>query len=193
MTTGAASEGAGVHVLLIDGSPTGGGRTGAALAALGAAAAQSGAHVELLALGDDLNGGIERAVAQLAVADAVALGSPVYRATAAAPLKQLIDVIPRTNDEERDSPLAGKAVAIVHTGATLHHFLASNALRDVLAGFFAAHVLPPGLYVPREGFGDGAALLEPYADQAHQLGSALVELAVVLRNNSVLRSLRPQA
>jgi NAD(P)H-dependent FMN reductase len=182
-----------VHVLLIDGSPTGGGRTGAALAAVGAAAAQSGAQVELLALGDDLNGGIERVVAQLAAADAVALGSPVYRATAAAPLKQLIDVIPRTNDEERDSPLAGKAVAIVHTGATLHHFLASNVLRDVLAGFFAAHVLPPGLYVPREGFGEAAALLEPYADQAHRLGSALVELAVVLRDNSVLRSLRPQA
>ncbi|MCW2964920.1 MAG: NADPH-dependent reductase [Actinomycetia bacterium] len=182
-----------MHVLLIDGSPTGGGRTGAALAAVGAAAAKRGARVELVALGDHQIGGIERAVAQLADADAIAFGSPVYRATAAAPLKQLIDVIPRTNGEDWDSPLAGKAVGIVHTGASLHHFLASNVLRDVLAGFFAAHVLPPGLYVPREGFGEGAALLGPYADQAHQLGSALVELAEVLRTNAVLRSLRPQA
>jgi FMN reductase len=182
-----------LRVLLIDGSPAGGGRTSAVLTAVGAAAAEEGALVESVSLGDDAAGGIDRALTALETADAIVLGSPTYRAAIAAPLKQLIDAVPRTNDEKRDSSFAGRAVAIIQTGATLHHFLALDALRDVLAGFFAAHVLPPGLYVPRDGFGDDAALVAPYAEQARGQGRGLVELASVLRTSSVLRSLRPQA
>jgi FMN reductase len=180
-------------VVALDGSPAGGGRTNAAIAAITSAAAESGATVETIALGDGEPGGTDRALAALAPADAIVLGAPVYRAASATPLKQLLDLIPRSNDEERTSPLAGKAVAIVHTGASLHHFLSLDALRDVLAGFFAAHVVPPGLYVPRAGFGDDSALLEPYADQARRQGQALVELAGLLRNSAMLRSLRPHA
>jgi FMN reductase len=182
------------RVLAIDGSPTGGGRTRAALAAVASAAAEGGATVETIALGEgEGGGGLERALEALEHADAIALGSPVYRASSATPLKSLLDRIPRGNDDGRDSALAGKAVAIVHTGASLHHFLALDALRNVLAGFFAAHVVPPGLYVPREGFGEDSVILDPYADQARRQGRALIELAEVLRENLVLSSLRPQA
>jgi NAD(P)H-dependent FMN reductase len=182
-----------LRVLAIDGSPGGGGRTRAALASVVSAAAEGGATVETIALGNGEGGGLERALAALEHADAIALGSPVYRASSATPLKSLLDLIPRSNDDGRDSPLAGKAVAIVHTGASLHHFLSLDALRNVLAGFFAAHVVPPGLYVPRDGFGEDSALLDPYADQARRQGRALIELAEVLRENAVLRSLRPHA
>jgi FMN reductase len=182
-----------VRVLAIDGSPAGGGRTRAALAAVALAAAEDGAAVETIALGDGEGGSVDRALEALEHADAIALGSPVYRASSATPLKGLLDLIPRGNDDGRDSPLAGKAVAIVHTGASLHHFLALDALRNVLAGFFASHVVPPGLYVPREGFGEDSVLLEPYADQARRQGSALIELAELLRESPVLRSLRPHA
>jgi FMN reductase len=180
-----------IKVVALDGSPSGGGKTHAAIAAIAYAAAEAGAIVDAISLGEP--GGQEKALAALGPADAIVLGSPVYRAASAAPLKQLLDLVPRSNDEERTSPLAGKAVAIVHTGASLHHFLSLDGLRDVLAGFFAAHVVPPGLYVPRAGFGDDASLLPPYADQAGRQGQALVELAVLLRNSSVLRSLRPHA
>jgi FMN reductase len=184
---------AAIHVLAIDGSPAGSGRTRAAVAAVASAAVDAGATVETIALGDDGSGGTERALAALEDADTIVLGSPVYRASSATPLKRLLDLVPRGNDEGRDSPLAGKAVAIVHTGASLHHFLSLDPLRDVLAGFFAAHVVPPGLYVPRAGFGDDLALLDPYAAQARRQGQALVELGEVLRTSTVLRSLRPHA
>jgi FMN reductase len=123
----------------------------------------------------------------------VILASPVYRASFATPLKQLLDAIPRAGTDPPESPLTAKAVAVVYTGASLHHFLAVDSLRGVLAGFFAAHVVPPGLYVPRAGFDEDLDLVEPYARQAHLQGAALVELAHALRRSPVLRSLRPQA
>jgi FMN reductase len=182
-----------VRVLCIDGSPAGGGRTHAALAAVAAAAAGNGAAVETIRLGDADDEAVERAVARVAATEAIVLGAPVYRAAAAAPLKRLLDAVPRSNDDQRDSPFAAKPVAIVHTGASLHHFLALDGLRNVLAGFFAAHVVPPGLYVPRAGFGDDSELLEPYAGQAIRQGAALVALAESLRTSAALRSVRPQA
>lgn len=36
---------------------------------------------------------------------------------------------------------------------------------DARAGFSAAHVVPPSLYIPRDGFGDNGELLDPYASQ----------------------------
>ncbi len=181
------------HVAVVDGSPTGAGRTQAVLDVVASAASDAGAVVERVALVGAMSGTLDAAVAAIAGSDAVVLGAPVYRAAAASPLKQLLDIVPRSNDELRESPLAGRAVAIVQTGASLHHFLALDGLRSVLAGFFAAHVLPPGLYVPREAFAGDGALLEPYLGQARMQGAALVELADILRGSFVLRSLRPQA
>jgi FMN reductase len=182
---------AAIRLLAVDGSPDGGGRTRTAIGAVAAAAADAGALVATVAL-VELDG-IDQVLAGLDEADAIVLGAPVYRAAAAAPLKQLLDRIPR-DVAERRSPLAGKAVAIVHTGASPHHFLALDGLRNVLAGFFAAHVVPPGLYVPREGFDDErGGLRKPYAEQARAQGAALVELADVLRTSKTLAALRPHA
>jgi FMN reductase len=179
------------RVLALHGSPNGGGHTEAAVAAVAAAAAAAGAAVETIGIADDA--GTERALAALPDTDAVVLGSPVYRASFATPLKRLLDLVPRTNGVDPESPLAGKPVAIVHTGASLHHFTTLDTLRNVLAGFFAAHVVPPGLYVPRDGFDDDLALVGPYATQASLQGTALVELVNLLDDSLVLRTLRPQA
>jgi FMN reductase len=180
-------------VLAVDGSPTHGGHTRAALDRVSLAAAERGASVETIAIGADDAGGVDSVVERLPTADAFILASPVYRASFATPLKRLLDAVPRTGGAPPDSPLSGKAVAIVYTGASLHHFLALDGLRSVLAGFFAAHVVPPGLYVPREGFDDGLELVEPYAESARRQGEALVELARLLRDSPALNSLRPQA
>jgi FMN reductase len=180
----------GVAVVAIDASPTAGGRTRAALKAVTAAATEAGAAVETILLAA---AGTERAVAALADADAVVLASPVYRASFATPLKELLDAIPREGLASPDSRLSGKATAMVLTGASLHHFLALDGLRSVLAGFFAAHVVPPGLYVPREAFADDLVLKEPHAGQASAQGGALVDLARAVCASTALRSLRPQA
>jgi FMN reductase len=178
-----------ITILAVDGSPTGGGRTRTAIEAVARAGEPFGARVETIALAEP--DGPERALQALESADALVFGAPVYRAAAAAPLKQLLDLIPRDNLERR-SPLAAKPVAIVQTGASLHHFLALDGLRNVLAGFFAAHVIAPGLYVPRDGFGE-SGLLEPYAAQAQTQGEALVELTFAVNAGVALAAVRPQA
>jgi FMN reductase len=181
-----------VAVLAVDGSPTAGGRTRAGLNAVSSAAGEAGASVETITLGAD-GAGVGPVIAALDTADAVILASPVYRASFATPLKQLLDAIPRVGTDPPESPLTAKAVAVVYTGASLHHFLALDSLRSVLAGFFAAHVVPPGLYLTRAAFDEDLELVDPYAGQAHLQGVALVELARALRRSPVLRSLRPQA
>jgi len=178
-----------IAILAVDGSPTGGGWTRTAIEVVAGAGKPFGARVETVALSEPE--GPDRALQALETADAVVFGAPVYRAAAAAPLKQLLDLIPRDNLERR-SPLAAKPVAIVQTGASLHHFLALDGLRNVLAGFFAAHVIAPGLYVPRDGFGE-LGLLEPYAQHARTQGEALVELTRAVRAGVALASVRPQA
>jgi NAD(P)H-dependent FMN reductase len=80
---------------------------------------------------------VEEAIAAVESADAVAIGSPIYRASFAHPLKVFFDQFPRGMWGETRAPLRGRAVARVATGATLHHFLGLNDLRNVLAELFA--------------------------------------------------------
>ncbi len=82
---------------------------------------------------------------------------------------------------------------MVATGATWHHFLGLDPFRNVLSGFFAAHVIPPGLYVPAEGFAADGSLTDGYREASARLGAALAELAEALEASSVLRTLTPQA
>lgn len=180
-----------MHVLAIDGSPQGHGRTAIAMREVLAAAEASGATTGMLTLADD--GALEPAIEELAAADGVVIGTPVYRASLAFPLKTLLDQLPRGMWGETRAPLQGKAAVIVATSADLHHFLALDDMRNVLASFFAAHVVPPGLHVPREGFTDDDRLDPDYAEQARRQGRGLVELAGALRECPTLRGLVAQA
>jgi FMN reductase len=184
-----------MRLLAIDGSPTGGGRTEVVLRAILDGGRAAGAdESEVLRLAERDVRGIGDVVQALEQADGFVFGSPVYRATYAWPLKLLLDHLPRGMWGEPTAPLRGKPVAIVMTGASLHHFLALNDLRGVLSVFFAAHVLPPGLYVPRDGFDQpGTALHPPYAAQAELTGRALAESASLLAGSTSLRLLEPQA
>jgi FMN reductase len=178
-----------MHVLAIDGSPQGGGRTRTALDAVLHGAADAGATTEVVGLAT----GIDAALARLDAADALVFGSPVYRASFATPLKELLDHSPRGMWGETEEPLRAKPAGLVLTGATFHHYLAVDGLRNVLAGFFAMHVLSPGLYVPSEGYDEAKALLPAYVDLAASQGRGLVELATAVAAGSTLREIRPQA
>jgi FMN reductase len=181
-----------MRLLAIDGSPSGGGRTQVVLRAI--LDASRADQTELLTLAERDLAATREVVQRLEDADGFVFGSPIYRATYAWPLKVLLDHLPRGMWGEPTAPLRGKPVAIAMTGASLHHFLALNDLRGVLSVFFAAHVLPPGVYVPREGFDEpGTALLPPYAAQAELTGRALAESAEFLARSSALRLLEPQA
>lgn len=179
-----------LRVLAIDGSPSAPGRTAAALTAVLDAAATAGADHRLVRLSES---GIEMALAAAGEADAFVFGSPVYRASFATPLKALLDALPRGMWGETEAPITGRAAAIVATGATWQHFLALDDLRSVLGGFFAAHVLAPGLYVPHDGFDEQHSLRQPFAEQAERDGRALVDLARAIAASPALAGARPQA
>lgn len=179
-----------VSVFAVDASPAPPGKTYAALEAVLASCARAGAatSIDRLHAVDDYGD----VVGGMLAADAIVLGSPTYRASCAWPLKVLLDRT--TRDVYGDGPavLRGKAVATVMTSASPHHFLAVDDVRSVLAGFFAAHVVPPGLSIPAAGFGAQNELAEGYARTADALGRALVELALALRSSPALRAMEPQ-
>jgi FMN reductase len=175
-------------VLGLVASPQGSARTALAVGAVLDGAREAGATTTQLALVEHDRAEVLQAVAD---SDAVVFGSPVYRATYSSLLKELLEVTERGRYGEPSAPLRGTAAAIVLTGATPHHYLAVDSLRSVLAGFFAAQVLSPGLYVDHSGYADGA-LTEPMRELAGSHGRALVELAAAVRASSALRSLEPQ-
>lgn len=181
-----------LRILGIDCSPHGPGRTGTALEAVLSASAAAGAATSLIHLGGEEAMSAEEACQQMLAADAFALGSPMYRATFAAPFKVLLDATPRGMWGETEAPLTGRAVAIVATAASAHHFLGLGRMRDVLVDFFAAHVLSPGVYVEGDDF-DGDGLLRPEAAEWARLqGEALVELGIAITVSRALRAITPQ-
>lgn len=175
-----------LEVIGIDASPAPSGRTAIAVRAILDAAGRSGGAPTLVRLAEvDTSEVVER----IAGAAAVVLGSPVYRASMCADLKALLDAVPRSTDDEA-GPLAGKPVAVLMTGSTEHHFLAISQLRDILAGFFGAWVVPPGLYVSHAGFDENGRLHSE--DHAATQGAALVALARAGEEHPELGAVRPQ-
>ncbi|MHA6783650.1 NAD(P)H-dependent oxidoreductase [Pseudonocardia saturnea] len=178
-----------VTVVGIAGGPEAGGRTSTAVAAVLAGAEQAGAATSLIELGATE---LPAVVAAVEAADAVVFGSPVYRATYSALLKSLLEATERGRWGETTQPLQGKAAATVITGASGHHFLATNDLRNVLAGFFAVQVLSPGLYVDHGGYVDRSTLTDDSAALAAAHGAALVDLAAAVRGSAALAAIVPQ-
>lgn len=169
-------------------SPQAGGRTTTALSAVLKGAAQSGATTRVVDLSD---AGRDETTAAIDSADAVVFGSPVYRATYSAHLKQLLESTQRGRHGETTAPLRGKAAAVVMTGASAHHFLATDGLRAVLATFFAVQVLSPALYLEHKDFTEAKELTADAAQLAHTHGAALAELAAAVRASAVLRGMEP--
>lgn len=82
------------------------------------------------------NAAIKLAKESVAVADAVVIGTPVYKAAYSGILKAFLDLLPQDG-------LAGKLVLPLATGGSQSHMLALDyALRPVLASLSAKHILP---------------------------------------------------
>jgi NAD(P)H-dependent FMN reductase len=136
---------------------------------------------------------LDDVVSALSAGDAFAFGSPMYRASYAAPFKALLDQTPRGMHGEQLAPLTGKAAVTVATAASDHHFLAPQAMRDILVDFFAVHVVSPGLYVPAAGFASPHQLTDEFAARARTQALALVELAGAIATSTALRQVTPNA
>jgi FMN reductase len=180
---------AAVAILGVNCSPSSGGKTRAAIEAVLDGSAAVGADTRLVELADGED--LAVVVAGLAGHAGFVFGSPMYRATFAAPFKALMDATPRGMHGEQSAPLAGRAAVTVATAASDHHFLGPAGMRDILVDFFACHVVSPGLYVPAAGYDEHGALAEPFAGRAALLGRALVELAVAIDASSALGAVTP--
>ncbi|WP_019434572.1 NADPH-dependent FMN reductase [Streptomyces sp. AA0539] len=132
------------RVLLVSGSPSADSRTAAAVQLAGAPLAAAGHRTDTLAVrdlppdallrADTADPRLREAAARVAAADALVIGTPVYRASFSGLLKSWLDVLPR-------HALRGKAVLPLATGGSLAHALVLDyALRPVLGSMGAAPV-----------------------------------------------------
>jgi FMN reductase len=176
-----------VRIIGVSGGPDAGGRTSTAIA--GVLAGATGAETALIELSETA---LPDVIAAIESADAVVFGSPIYRAGYSALLKDLLERTERGRWGEKTAPLQGKVAATVLTGASGHHFLATNDLRNVLAGFFAVQVLSPGLYFDPSGYEDRTTLNEASTALTAAHGAALADLASAVRGSKALGAITPQ-
>jgi len=193
-----------VHVLGVAASPTTGSRTRLLVeAVLNEAAGHAGVTTDILTFADRVFPAADGTRAEQQVgdaadvlraideADAVVFGMPVYRGSLPGSLKNLLDLVPRGQYDGDAQPLRAKPVAIVATGASDHHFLAIDDLAAILRGFFAAYVVPPGVYAAAGDFADGRLKSERVRTAAVRTGSALVDLQRAIVGSTSLAGIEP--
>ncbi len=178
-----------LHVVAVVGSVAAG-NTDRLVARVLDAAAQEGATTTTVHLGHGpldptlIDDHLER----VAGADAIVLGTPMYRATYAGVLKDFLDRLPRGAPPDGfPSALRAKPVGVVATGGSDHHFLGVDPLITLLVRFFAVYVVPPALYGSPTASTDRG--LE---EEASRLGRALVALGQAIKADRRLGDPRPQ-
>lgn len=176
-----------LRVVGVVGSPTAGGRTDAAVAAI--LSGCTGAETSQVSLADTA---VEDVLAAMAAADAVVLGSPTYRGSFSSLLRSLLEQTQRGRYGETSAPLRGTAAAVVMTAGSAAHYLALGDLRSVLAGFFGVQVLSPGLVLGPDHFSPEGVLNPDSAALAAAHGRALLDLAAVVRASAAIAALEPQ-
>lgn len=118
----------------------------------------------------DYEGDTRAVIDEVIAADALVVGTPMYRGGYTGRLKNLFDVLP--NDA-----LEGKPVGLVATGGSDHHFLAIEHELKPLVGFFRAYAVPGAVYAHDGHFADGALVDEGIRARVGQLADTLVEFA----------------
>jgi FMN reductase len=199
-----ASPVGGAQALGIVGTASSTGRTRAVVEAVLAGAGELEADTEVIVLGEhaipvadgtraeDQPAEVRSVLEAVDVAQAVVIGTPVYRASFSGILKSFLDLVPRGAWDGAAQPLRAKPVVVVATGATAHHFLALDQLVGMLTGFFAAFVIPPTIYAAHDDFDSDGQLDAVLRRRAQMAGRGLVEMHHALEGSSDLRSVEPQ-
>lgn len=173
-------------------------------AALKAASDAFGVQTEILHLAEydldtadgrklkDYTGDTARALELIINSNAYIIGTPVYRGSYSGALKNLLDLIPRGKWQADVAPLEAKAVGLIATGATDHHYLSvSQELGPILA-FFGAYGVGSGVYAHSSHFKDHQVSDEGILNRLQLLGKATVELSRAIDSSESLSELGPQ-
>ena len=184
-------------------SPSASSKTATLMGAIIDAARNAGAQATVLNVGEldlamadgrkaeEYEGDTAHVLSAIDAADAVVFGMPVYRAGIPGSLKNLLDMTPRGRFDGVAQALRAKPVVIAATGASDHHFLALDGIAEVMRGFFAAYVVPPGVYASHADFSDGVLTTPRVIECAERSGRALVDLADAISRSASLRSVEP--
>lgn len=172
-----------MDLLAISGSPSTPSKTALLLeVTVGRAAEHDGVDAGLLHLRDhdvvfsdgrdpaDYTGDTRTVIDRVVAADALILGTPMYRGGYTGRLKNLFDVLP--NDA-----LAGKPVGLIATGGTDHHYLAIEHELKPLVGFFRAWAAPGAVYANNTHFAEGELTDDGVRERLTQLADTLVTFA----------------
>ncbi|MRG86075.1 NADPH-dependent FMN reductase [Salinibacillus xinjiangensis] len=117
----------------------------------------------------DYEGDTKELIDKIIEADALIIGSPVYRGSMSGALKNVFDLIP--ND-----CLKGKVIGFVATGGTYHHFLAIEHQLHPLAGYFSAHVVPGGVYAHNEHYDEKGIASAEILERLRVLSYSVIDL-----------------
>ncbi|MGU3538465.1 NAD(P)H-dependent oxidoreductase [Methylobacterium sp. A54F] len=103
-------------------------------------------------------------------ADALIVGSPVYKGAYSGLFKHVFDFV-------EPEALAGKPVALAATGGGQRHALVVEHAMRPLFGFFAAHIAPTAVYAGGEEIADGR-VVDPGV--AERVAAAAAEMALLI-------------
>ncbi|SHN30999.1 NADPH-dependent FMN reductase [Gracilibacillus kekensis] len=126
----------------------------------------------------EYQGDSKRLIEEVVQADALIVGTPIYRGSIPGALKNVFDLIPNT-------ALRGKVLAFIATGGTYHHYLAIEHQLKPLAGYFKAYTLPGNVYAHNDHFVNKQLADETIKERLHQLGDSVVTVSRKLNGNVI--------
>jgi MsuE subfamily FMN reductase len=138
---------------------------------------------------ESYNTDTRRALALVDEADAYLVATPIYRGSYTGALKNFFDLVP--NDPKGRDPLRGKAIALLATGGSDHHYLTlEHELRPLFA-FFGAHTLPRAIYASARDFDAQKQPQGKLVNELIALGQEIIILAHFLAQNPALSRPEP--
>ena len=126
------------------------------------------------------------AIDKIIEADALLIGTPMYRGSYSGVLKNMFDLIP--NDA-----LLGKPVGLIATGGSDHHYLAIEHELKPIMGFFHAYAIPGCVYINNTHYSERDLVDKNILEQLKQLAHSVVNFEKILPSdrNSILGAIGP--
>jgi FMN reductase/FAD reductase [NAD(P)H] len=93
----------------------------------------------------EYNEDTQKVIEMVLSADCFIIGTPIFQASLAGPLKNLFDLLP-------PNAFRNKVIGFIGTGGTYQHFLVIENQLKPIAGYFRAYTAPEYVYANRDHF-----------------------------------------